>query len=429
MDRQDPSALAELQARKLSALVALVQAKSPFYQARLAAAGIGPATPLRFPDDLPRLPFTTKADLVADQDRCPPWGSVITEPLARYTRYNHTSGTTGHPLRWIDTAESWAWAVRCWVAVYEAARVTAADRVFFAFSFGPFFGFWTAYDAAARIGAHSVPAGGMSSEQRLALVDAVRPTAVCCTPTYALRLAEVAAGLHGEGWLGSRGVRVLIVAGEPGGSIPATRERIERAWNARVIDHHGLTEVGPVSYECWEAPGFLHLNEAEFLCEVLDPETAAPVPDGSAGELVITNLGRGASPVLRYRTGDIVVRDSTPCPCGRSFRRLAGGIRSRVDDMVAIRGVNVYPAAVEAVVRRFDEVQEFRATVSSSGTLGSLAVDIEIAEGATRPGEVADRVSRALSAAIGLQVAVTPVQPGSLPRFEMKARRFVRRDG
>ena len=193
------------------------------------------------------------------------------------------------------------------------------------------------------MGLHCIPGGGMSSQIRLAMIEAVGATVVCCTPTYALRLAEVAEHERPLRPLADSTVRVLIVAGEPGGSIPPTRERIERSWGARVIDHHGLTEVGPVSFECWEAPGFLHVNEGEFIARCSIRRRAAPVADGEPGELVVTNLGRTASPVIRYRTGDIVVRRSEPCACGRTWARLEGGILARADDMVNIRGVNVYP--------------------------------------------------------------------------------------
>ena len=266
----------------------------------------------------------------------------------------------------------------------------------------------------------------MSSPLRLSLIEALAVTVVCCTPTYALHLAEVAAG---EGLrLSESRVRVVIVAGEPGGSIPATRSRIEQAWGARVIDHHGLTEVGPLSFECWEAPGFLHLNEGRFLCEVLDPESLRPVPDGSRGELVVTSLGRSASPVLRYRTNDIVVRRREPCPCGRTWVRLEGGILGRDDDMVNVRGVNVYPAAIEAVVRAFPEVVEFRSTVSRSHEMRTLSVEIEPAPGQGDGSALAALVGRRLREALGLSVPVLVVEPMGLPRFEMKARRFVVED-
>jgi phenylacetate-CoA ligase len=220
-------------------------------------------------------------------------------------------------------------------------------------------------------------------------------------------------------------VRVVIVAGEPGGSIPATRQRIEAAWGARVIDHYGLTEAGPIAFECWESPGTLHLNECEHLCEVVDPASGESVPDGQMGELVVTPLGRTASPVLRYRTGDIVTRESAPCPCGRTLARIVGGVLARTDDMVNVRGVNVYPAAIESVVRQFHEIVEFRSIVSTSGALRALSVEIELDGGAGRAGDVEARLGQRLREALGLTVAVRTAAAGSLPRFDMKARRFV----
>lgn len=423
-ERLDRHGLQLLQGRRLGALLTAVYGRSRFYTRKFDEAGVRPGE-LRLPDELGSMPFTTKAELVADQEANPPWGTVLTEPLERYTRYNQTSSTTGRPLRWPDTNESWQWMLDCWKAVYRAAHVEAADRILFAFSFGPFLGFWTAFDAACQLGAHAVPAGGMSSQQRLALIEAIAPTVVCCTPTYALRLAEVAGELRKNGApLSKAGVRVVIVAGEPGGNIPTTRRRIEQAWGAHVIDQHGLTEVGPVSFECWEGPGFLHVNEAAFICEVIDPSTLAAVPDGQPGELVLTNLGRTASPVIRYRTGDVVVRNAGPCPCGRTFARLEGGIKTRTDDMVNIRGVNVYPTAIEAVVHRFGEIVEFRSTVSQANALRSLSIQIEIAPGADGA-VLTKRLSQQLREALGLTVPVQIVSGGTLPRFEMKAKRFV----
>ena len=418
----DRNAIEARQGRRLSELLAAVHGRNPFYTRKLTDAGIMAGSNLRA--DLAALPFTTKGELVADQQEHPPWGTALTEPLGHYTRYCQTSSTTGKPLKWIDTTDSWQWALDCWKEVYRAARVGPGDRVFFPFSFGPFLGFWTAFDAGAQLGLHCVPGGGMSSHVRLAMIDAVGATVVCCTPTYALRLAEVAAE-EGHRPLTANTVRVLIVAGEPGGSIPATRARIEQSWGARVIDHYGLTEVGPISFECWDAPGFLHLNEAEYICEVVDPATGAARADGETGELVVTNLGRTASPVIRYRTGDIVVRRSEPCVCGRTWARLEGGILARADDMINIRGVNVYPASIESVVRGFAEVVEFRSTVSRHGAMRALALDIELAPTAADGAGVAARVSQQLREALGLTVPVHVAPAGSLPRFEMKARRFV----
>ena len=421
-ERQTRTALAERQGRRLAELLAAIDGRNAFYTRKLAEAGLKPAA-LRLPGDLRVLPFTTRHELAADQDAHPPWGTNLTEPPDRYSRYHQTSSTTGRPLRWMDTGPSWQWVVDCWKSVYGAAGVTAADRIFFPFGFGPFIGFWAGFDAGAQLGALCIPGGGMSSESRLRMLDAVQPTVVCCTPTYALRLAEVARA-SGLVDLAAGPVRTVIVAGEPGGHVPATRERIERDWGARVIDHHGLTEVGPLSFECREATDALHLNESEFVCEVVDPASGTPVPPGEAGELVVTNLGRTASPVIRYRTGDIVqVRQGT-CACGRTLARAVGGILSRADDMVWVRGVNVYPTAVEAVIRRFAEVVEYRCTVSTRGARTELAVEVELRGNATDTG-AAHAVGTALHEALGLTVPIRVVDADTLPRFELKARRFV----
>jgi len=424
LDRLNRGELSARQGERLTELLTRIYGRSRFYTRKIDAAGIR-IDELRLPDDLGRLPLTTKAELVADQAAHPPWGTVLTEPIERYTRYCQTSSSTGRPLCWIDTNESWQWMLECWKTVYRAAEVQAGDRAFFPFSFGPFLGFWAGFEAGCQLGIHCVPGGGMSSQQRLAIIEAIGATVICCTPTYALRLAEVAAQ-HGTGRpLSDSRVRMIIVAGEPGGSIPATRQRIEAQWGARVIDHHGATEVGPISFECLEAPGFLHVNEGEYICEVLDLAADRAVADGERGELVVTNLGRTANPVIRYRTGDIVARQSSVCACGRSWARLEGGILARADDMINIRGVNVYPASIESIVRRFSEVAEFRSTVTRAGSLRALTLEIEPISETSSQADLAARVSHQLRLALGLTVPVKVVEAGTLPRFEMKARRFI----
>ena len=428
LESADRGALEAHQGRRLRDLVDHAHGRNPFYTRKLDAAGvhpdaIDPARGLRV--CLDALPFTTKAELAADQASSPPWGTARSEPLDRYTRYCQTSSTTGTPLRWCDTNENWEWLLDCWKTVFRGARVGAGDRIFFPFSFGPFLGFWLAFEAGSKIGAQCIPGGGMSSLLRLRMIETIEATVVCCTPTYALWLAEVAAA-HGDlKPLTESRVHTLIVAGEAGGSIRATRDRIESSWSARVIDHHGLSETGPISFECRESPGALHLNEGAFICEVVDLETGRPVADGERGELVVTNLGRLHSPAIRYRTGDVVIRRSGPCACGRTWARLDGGILARADDMVNIRGVNVYPAAIESVIRRFDEIVEFRSTAFLAGSMWSLSVEVEPARGAEDIATIPSRVSHQLREALGLTVPVHLVEPDGLPRFEMKARRFV----
>ncbi len=420
----DRARLAALQQERLGTLLAEVLPANAFYAARFAAAGLAPRD-VRTPADLARLPCTTKAELLDDQEAHPPYGTFLTYPRPRYTRLSQTSGTRGRPLRWLDTPESWQRMLDCWRAIFAVVGVGPGDRLLFAFSFGPFLGFWTAFDAAVQLGCLCLAGGGMTSAARLRLLADNEANVLLCTPTYALHLAEVAVR---EGIEPTRlGVRAVIVAGEPGGSIPATRQRIEEAWGARVFDHSGLTEVGPMTVECPENPGGLHLLEADYLAEVLDPQTVHPVKPDEVGELVVTNLGRLGSPLLRYRTGDLVRVDPRPCPCGRSFLRLDGGILGRSDDMIHLRGNNVYPSALENVIRRFPEVAEFRIEVETAETLAALRVEVEPAAGA--PGDrLAERVGQAIRDMLLFRAEVRAVPCGSLPRFEMKARRVSRKD-
>ena len=288
-----------------------------------------------------------------DQAAHPPFGTNLTYPLDRYVRVHQTSGTSGAPLRWLDTQESWDWWARCWGFVLRGAGLGAQDRVFFPFSFGLFVGFWAGFEGARAIGALVIPGGGQDSAQRLAAIEALGATAICCTPSYALHLAEEARARGLD--LNKLGVRTTVHAGEPGAGIPSVRARIEEAWGARAFDHAGMTEMGAYGFECADQAG-LHVNESEFIAEVIDPATGQSAEEG---ELVLSNLGRAGSPLLRYLTGDRVRVAGGPCACGRTFLRLAGGILGRVDDMLIVRGVNVFPSALEGIVRRFPAVDEF----------------------------------------------------------------------
>jgi phenylacetate-CoA ligase len=406
--------LTTVQRERFDALLAEIVPRNTFYAARLAGAD---------PADFARLPLTTKADLLADQAARPPYGTVLTYSRERYCRLHQTSGTSGRPLRWLDTAESWDWMLGCWRRMFSMIGLRPDDRLFFAFSFGPFLGFWTAYDAASRAGRFCLPAGGMSSGARLRLLLANEATVVFCTPTYALRLAEVAREERID--LAASVVRAVVVAGEPGGSIPGTRARIEAAWGARVFDHSGMTEIGPAAIECPANPAGLHVLEDDYVAEVIDPATARPVPPGQVGELVMTNLGRPGSPLIRYRTGDLVRVDPRPCPCGSPYLRLDGGILGRGDDMIHLRGNNVYPGALEALLRRFPEVAEYRVEVDQSAALAALRVEVEPVNG--NGGDLVERVDRAIRDELLFRAEVRLVAPGSLPRFEMKAKRFIKK--
>jgi phenylacetate-CoA ligase len=407
---------------RLRRLLAEVLPGNRFYARKFAAVGVSPAD-LREFDDLVRLPFTGKPELAADQAAHPPYGTALTFPVDRYSRLHQTSGTsTGRPLRWLDTPESWESVLDCWRTSFPFMGLIPQDRVFFPFSFGPFIGFWSAFEAASRFGALVLPGGGMTSTARLRFLVEHEVTVVFATPTYALHLAELAARERID--LAASSVRMLVVAGEPGGTIPATRRRIEEVWGARVFDHYGMTEVGPVAVEAEDTPGQMYLLESEYIAEVLTPGGTDPVTPGEFGELVLTNLRRTGSPLIRYRTGDLVRVATNPGPPGRTWRRLIGGILGRADDMIHIRGNNLYPAAIEAIVRRFPEVAEYCIHVDHTGPLTDLRIEVEPTDGYPGPA-LAEAVSRAVRDDLLFRVEVTATPPGTLPRFEMKARRLV----
>ncbi|HSR51948.1 MAG TPA: phenylacetate--CoA ligase family protein [Acidobacteriota bacterium] len=424
-DKDGPSASERLsreqilsaQLEKLRAGVAQLLDTNSFYRAKLKEAGLEDARDLKTWDDYRRLPFTGKDELSSDQEEHPPYGSNLTYGPERYVRVHQTSGTKGDPLRWLDTQGSWQWWARCWERVYRGAGVTSRDRIFFAFSFGPFIGFWSAHEGARQINALAIPGGGMSSIQRLEALLTHQATVLVSTPTYALHLAEVAEEERVD--LAQSSVRVTIQAGEPGAGLPATRARIEEAWGARCYDHAGATEVGAWGYEGRHQNG-LFINEEEFMAEVLDPDSGEAAEEG---ELVLTNLGRFGMPVLRYRSGDRVRLARDASPCGRTFRRLEGGIIGRVDDVLLVRGINVFPSSVENIVRRIETIGEFSVEVTRKEALDEMEIRIEVDRSADS-GEVAAALAQKLRNALGLRASVTPVEFGSLPRFDLKARRF-----
>jgi phenylacetate-CoA ligase len=421
----DRASVERLQTAKLRALMAAVLPANPFQARKMG--GFDPAVLTGNLTSFARLvPFTLKREIVKDQCEYPPYGSNLTFPLAQYVRCHHTSGSTSAPILWLDTQESWSHIVDNWAQIFAAAGVRRDDRFFFAFSFGPFLGFWSAFDAAQRLGNFCVPGGAMSSLARLQAIHKHRVTVLCCTPTYARHLGETAreAGLDPR----LSQVRLVIVAGEPGGSLPATRAMIESLWpGSRVFDHHGMTEVGPVSYQCPACPGTLHILESAYYPEIIDPKTGLKTPPGETGELILTTLDRIGSPLLRYRTGDLVKAPiSTVCACGRQELACEGGILGRVDDMVIVRGVNVYPGLIEEVIHTYPEISEFRVTLDVRNAMAELSLEAETAVYGYETTPLQKRLEEALESALNLRVPVQLRPPGSLPRFEMKARRWQR---
>lgn len=411
--------LAALQLNKLQMMMTHLWEKNQFYTSKWKAAGVQPCD-IQSLADLVRLPLTCKSELMDDQAAHSPFGTNLTYPLESYVRIHQTSGTTGVPLKVLDTNESWDWWGRCWGHVLAGAGVTASDRLFMAFAFGPFIGFWAAVEGARKIGALMIPGGGRDSQQRLEMMRDAGATVLCCTPSYALRIAEVAREIGFD--IHSIPLKTTVHAGEPGASVPATKQRIENCWSAKCFDHAGASEVGAHSFECQVQPGGTHLIESEYIAEVINPLTGKAVAPGDRGELVITNLGRWGFPVIRYCTGDLVQVNLDRCQCGRTSLRFEGGVLGRADDMVTVRGVNVFPGGVENIIRNFTEVDEYRITVNKVKQMDEMDIEVELCVG-TDP-ELIHSIAVKLDSMLAFRPRVHLVAHNTLPRFEMKAKRF-----
>jgi phenylacetate-CoA ligase len=407
LDRAD---IESRQLDKLNGLLAAILPHNQFYQHKLADH----PTEFKSLDDLASLPFTTKEELQPLPD-AEPFATNRTYSVEQYVRCHQTSGTRGRPLVVLDTVNDWRWWMDAWQYVLDAADVKPTDRAMLAFSFGPFIGFWSAFDALVARGTLAIPGGGLSSLARLEMLRTMRATTLFCTPTYALHLAEVAADHKLN--LAHSSVEKIIVAGEPGGSIFATRNRIESAWGAKLIDHAGATEVGPWGFADSAGRG-LHINEAHFLPEFISVATGHQSAPGELSHLILTCLGREGSPVIRYRTGDIV-RPTWPTDGPNRFVFLEGGVLGRADEMMIVRGMNVYPTAVEQILHSFPEVVEYRLTARKRGAMDELLVEVE--DRLDKPARIAEE----LQLRLGLKIDVLCVPPLSLPRSEGKGCRFV----
>ena len=409
LEQLTASALDEYQCERFNQLLQDILPENSFYSNKLARCPHSISTL----QQLGEFPYTFKDELLGSGGS--DFAANLTYPLAKYVRFHRTSGTRGRPLVVLDTSDDWQWFTNSWQYVLDAANVQPDDRVMLAFSFGPFIGFWSANDAAVDRGCLVIPGGGMSTLQRVELIRSSMTTIVCCTPSYAMRMAEVAEENAVD--LRETSVKAIIVAGEPGGSVPAIKERIENSWGARVVDHAGASEIGPWGYANPSGTG-LHVIESEFIAEFLSVATGEPATEGELSELVLTALGRSGCPVIRYRTSDLV-RPLWDHDQESRFVFLDGGVLGRTDDMMIIRGVNIYPSAIEHILRGFPEVVEYQMTVCKEGEMDSLSIEIE--DRLEQP----DRVAEELQLRLALRVDVRCVPLGSLPRYEAKSRRFV----
>ncbi|MCP4189370.1 MAG: phenylacetate--CoA ligase [Planctomycetaceae bacterium] len=408
-EQLDREALESHQLRRLNRLLEDVLPANRFYAEKLGKL----EQPLDSLANLQDFPFTTKQDLF-DPKSNPTYALNRTFDISKYVRFHRTSGTLGHPIVVLDTQEDWQWWLETWQYVLDAAGVTEQDRAALAFSYGPFIGFQSAHEALIHRNTMVIPCGGMSSLARLQLMVEHRATVLCCTPSYALHLTSVATEHQIE--IDKSQITKIIVAGEPGGSIPSIRERIETAWQATLVDHAGATEIGPWGYD--DGGQGLRIIESEFIAEFHSVATEKPAEDGELSELILTTLGRKGAPLIRYRTGDLVKPDRN-VSAPNHFVRLPGGVLGRLDEMLIVRGVNIYPSAIEQILRSIPEVVEYRIIAKKKGELDALSVEVEDQL------EEPTRIAQLLNLRLGLNVEVLCVPTGSLPRFEHKGKRFL----
>jgi phenylacetate-CoA ligase len=423
--RWSRSQLGQYQLQRLNDLLERVRRENAFYQRKLAQA------PRRIESlaDLDAIPLSTKSEWISEASD----GVALhhSYPMARYRRYHRTSGTRGRPMVVLDTDEDWDWWLATWQYVLDACQIEESDRVLMAFSFGPFIGFWSAHDACLRRRCMVIPSGGMPTAARIELIRSARPSVLFSTPTYAIHLGQEAER-RGQS-LRDANLRCVFVAGEPGGSVPSVRATIEKLYGAQVMDHAGATEIGPWGFGSKDGLA-LHIIETEFIAEflpirsdnALTSEKVESLRRSDLRELVLTSLGRTGAPVIRYRTGDLVrpvhAMDANSTSAGSTqFVRLEGGVVGRADDMFVVRGVNVFPSSIDALVREFPDLGEYRMTLTRAGALDELLLEVEDPQ--HEPARIAERLLNRLQ----LRVEVVDVPEGSLPKSEGKSRRIVDR--
>ncbi len=416
----------ELQLRKLKGLVKWAYGNSPLWQEKFEGAGIKPED-IRTLDDLRLIPFLTRDELTQTQNVNPPFGKILSVPPQKAVRYHQTSGSSGKmPLKILDGWKDWEWVSEMWCYGMYAFGVRPHDIVYIAYGYGNFIGFWGAHYAAEKIGALTIPSGGLTSEDRIKKIIDIGATVLVCTPTYAIRLGQVAAEM-GIDLKSQSKIRLLIHAGEPGANVPSTKRMLTEIWGAKVGDFPGMSETGgSTSYECDAQCGGIHIIEDHYIQEVIDSEGRA-LGYEEKGELVLTSFGRATIPIIRYRTGDLVERvPYNTCSCGRTFDLYRGGVLGRADDMKIIRGVNIFPSAVENIVRKFDGIVEFQIVLFKLNGIDQVKVQVELKDNMDLQSQqkIIRNLSQELYDANRLKFIVEQTPAGTLPKFELKAKRL-----
>jgi len=422
----DPERLRRLQLTKFRRIFTWAYERSKFHRRLYDAAGVTPAD-IRSFADIARVPKVEKSMMRDIQRKDPfPYGEALCVPLEEVSEFRQTSGTTGQPVYQADTWQDWEWWAECWAYILWSQGYRPADRVFIPFGYNIFVAFWAGHYAAEKIGCEVVPGGVLDTQARILKIQELKATAMMATPTYVLGMADTAVAKMGID-PASLGIDKITCAGESGANIAATKKRMERVWNAKVYDHAGATEIGAWSYECRHQPGGLHVNEAFFLVEIEDMESGEIIESpGRRGKMIITALDRQAQPCVRFDAKDVIEWDADPCPCGRTFRLLKGGVAGRADDITKVKGVLLAPAAIEEVVRGVEGLgDEYEVIVDKLGDVDRIKLKVELLPGAENRGkEIESRLKDQLRVQTNLGYRIEFYDYGRLPRYEVKAKRF-----
>ena len=418
--------LRALQLKKFKEIFRWSYDHSKFHRSLYDKAGITPEDIQTF-EDIRRVPTVEKSMMRDIQRKDPfPYGDALCVPLEEVAEYRQTSGTTGQPVYQADTWQDWEWWAECWAYILWAQGYRPSDRIFLPFGYNVFVAFWAAHYAVEKIGAEIVPGGILDTQARILKIQELNATAMMATPTYVLGMADTAKNKMGID-PAALTINKITCAGEPGASIPTTKKRMEEAWGAKVYDHAGATEIGAWCFECEAQPGGLHVNEAFFLVEIVDTETGAYIDEpGRRGKMIITALDREGQPCIRFDSYDVIEWDPEPCPCGRTFRLIKGGVVGRADDITKVKGVLLSPSAIEEVVRGVDGLSdEFEVIVDKVGDIDRISLKVEL-----MPERVNDRsgIEAALKDQLRLKTNLGYKLEfhdyGTLPRYDVKARRF-----